>query len=129
MVPGFEPAGVLPGIRLASEALRPWGIGAQDDAEEPLPPAYFQAPADWSTDGRFIAFTSTGFAQIENERQGDVWLVDMARQRKMVPLLNTPFHEANPPSLPMGAGWPLRPTNQGGQSFTFRLSRVAIPQG
>jgi Tol biopolymer transport system component/DNA-binding winged helix-turn-helix (wHTH) protein len=77
------------------------GIGERD-AEEALPPAYFQAPADWSPDGRFIAFTNSGFAQIENELQGDVWMVDMARQRKVVPLLNTPFHEANPAFSPDG---------------------------
>jgi len=77
------------------------GTGEQD-AEEALPPSYFQVPEDWSPDGRFIAFTNTGFAQIENELQGDVSLVDMARQRKVIPLLHSPFHEANAAFSPDG---------------------------
>jgi len=42
-------------------------------------------------DGRFIAFTNTGFAQVENERQGDVLLVDMARERKVIPDSSSQF--------------------------------------
>ena len=67
----------------------------EKDTEEALPAADFQGPADWSADGRFIAFGNTGFPRSANETQGDVWVFDMARGRKPVPLLNTPFHEAN----------------------------------
>ena len=90
----------------------------EKDVEESLPPAYFQAPADWSSDGRFITFTNTGFSQIENERQGDVWLMDMARQRRVVPLLSTPFHEANPAFSPNGR-WLAFTSNESGRAELY----------
>jgi Tol biopolymer transport system component len=77
------------------------GLGAKD-AEEAMPAADFQAPADWSPDGRFVAYVNTGFPRLANETQGDVWAFDLARGRKPVPLLNTRFHEANPAFSPDG---------------------------
>ncbi|MCU1272574.1 MAG: serine/threonine protein kinase, partial [Bryobacterales bacterium] len=76
------------------------GIGEMD-ADEPLPEDYFQTPSDWSRDGRFIAVTNTGFA-INNELNGDVWLIDMARDRKVIHLIKTPFHEGSPAFSPDG---------------------------
>jgi eukaryotic-like serine/threonine-protein kinase len=63
---------------------------------------YFQTPTDWSKDGRFIAFSSTTFSQVNSELKGDVWLVDMARGRKVIHLIRTPFHETNPAFSPDG---------------------------
>ena len=77
------------------------GIGEMD-ADEPIPEGYFQTPTDWSHDGRFIAFGNTTFSQIDNELMGDVWLVDMARDRKVIHLISTPFHEANAAFSPDG---------------------------
>ena len=57
--------------------------------------------SDWSMDGRFIAFTNSSSA-INNELIGDVWLIDMARGRKVIRLISTPFHEANPTFSPGG---------------------------
>jgi Tol biopolymer transport system component len=48
------------------------------DADEAIPDGYFQTPADWSHDGRFIAFGNTTFSQIDNELKGDIWLVELA---------------------------------------------------
>jgi eukaryotic-like serine/threonine-protein kinase len=93
------------------------GIGDKD-AEEALPPAYFQIPTDWSHDGRFIAFGNTAFTQVANEQQGDVWLIDLARQRKVVHLLNTPFHEANAVFSPDGK-WLAFTSNESGQSEVY----------
>lgn len=76
------------------------GLGEQD-ADEQLPEDYFQSVSDWSRDGRFIAFTNSGSA-IDNELKGDVWLIDMARGRKVIHLISTPFHEANPAFSPDG---------------------------
>lgn len=70
------------------------GIG-EGDADEPLPEGYFQVPGDWSRDGRFIAFTNTGVAQIDNELKGDVSLIDMARNRKVIPLIIQKYCNAN----------------------------------
>jgi Tol biopolymer transport system component len=77
------------------------GLGAKGPEEE-MPAADFQMPTDWSPDGRFVAFVNTGFPRTANEAQGDVWLLDMIRGRKPVPLLNTKFHEANPAFSPDG---------------------------
>jgi serine/threonine-protein kinase len=77
------------------------GIGENDPLEQ-LPEGFFQIPTDWSSDGRFIAFTNTSFGQIESELRGDVWLIDMARGRKIIPLISTPFHESNPAFSPDG---------------------------
>lgn len=68
------------------------GIGEADPIE-PLPEADYQVPTDWSPDGRFLAFTNTAFTASPKEMKGDVWLIDMARGRKIIPLIRTPFHE------------------------------------
>jgi DNA-binding winged helix-turn-helix (wHTH) protein len=75
------------------------GLGERD-ADEPLPPEYFQDPTDWSRDGRFIAWTNTSFAQMQNEMQGQVWLTDMARNRRAVRLSGTSNHEDSPAFSP-----------------------------
>jgi eukaryotic-like serine/threonine-protein kinase len=89
------------------------GLG-EKDTEEALPAADFQGPADWSADGRFIAFGNTGFPRSANETQGDVWVFDMARGRKPVPLLNTLFHEANAAFSPDGK-WLAFTSNESGR--------------
>src|SRR5207248_633175 len=65
------------------------------DAEEraTTPGADFQIPLDWSSDGRFIAFMNTGNPRFANEQQSDVSVIDMAQGKKIVPLLNSRFHE------------------------------------
>ena len=77
------------------------GLSAAD-LEEAMPAADFQAPTDWSSDGRFVAFMNTGIPRLANEQQSDVWLLDIARGRKLVPLLKTRFHEAHPAFSPDG---------------------------
>ena len=70
------------------------GLGEQDQ-EEALPPAPFQIPTDWSSDGRFIAYTNTAFPMIENDLAGDVWLIDLKNKRKVIPLLNSEARESS----------------------------------
>ena len=93
------------------------GLGDKD-VEETLPAADFQAPADWSPDGRFVAYVNTGFPRLANETQGDVWVFDLARSRKPVPLLNTPFHEANPAFSPDGK-WLAFTSNESGRPEVY----------
>jgi Tol biopolymer transport system component len=93
------------------------GVGEKDQ-EEALPPGDFQLPTDWSPDGRFVNFTNTGFPRFANETQSDVWLVDLAHDRKLVPLLNTPFHEANASFSPDGK-WVAFTSNESGQSEVY----------
>jgi Tol biopolymer transport system component/DNA-binding winged helix-turn-helix (wHTH) protein len=77
------------------------GLG-QNDAEEAMPAVDFQLPTDWSPDGRFVVFMNTGAPRLENEQQSDVWLLDLARGRKLIPLLKTRFHETNATFSPDG---------------------------
>src|SRR5262249_37305592 len=52
------------------------GLG-EKETPEVMPAAEFQMPTDWSPDGRFVAFTNTGFPRFANETQGDVWVFDL----------------------------------------------------
>ena len=88
------------------------------DAEETMPAADFQVPADWSPDGRFIAYVNTGFPRLANDTQGDVWVFDLARDRKPIPLLNTRFHEANPAFSPDGK-WLAFTSNESGRPEVY----------
>ncbi len=90
----------------------------ENDADEALPEDYFQWPCDWSPDGRFLAFTNTGIAQIDSELKGDVWLIDMERGRKVIPLIQTPFHEAEPAFSPDGR-WLAFISNESGQAEVY----------
>jgi dipeptidyl aminopeptidase/acylaminoacyl peptidase len=49
-----------------------------------------------------------------NETQGDVWVFDLARGGKPIPLLNTPFHEANAAFSPDGK-WLAFTSNESGR--------------
>jgi Tol biopolymer transport system component len=93
------------------------GLGEQD-IDQPLPEGYFQVPRDWSNDGRFLAFTNTGVAQMEHGLKGDVWLIDMARNRKVIHLINTPFHEDNAAFSPDG-GWLAFTSDESGRSEVY----------
>jgi Tol biopolymer transport system component len=90
----------------------------QNDTEEAMPAVDFEMPTDWSPDGRFLAFVNTGFPRLENEQQSDVWLLDLARGRKLVPLLNTRFHESNPAFSPDGK-WLAFTSNESGRAELY----------
>lgn len=72
------------------------------DKEETLPSTGFQIPLDWSSDGRFVLFATSGFPTRALESQGDIYIVDMQRGRKTIPLLNTRFHEGQAAFSPDG---------------------------
>ena len=88
------------------------------DTDDPLTDSFFQIANDWSPDGRFVAFTNTGVAQFENESNGDVFLIDLFRNRRLVPLISTPFHEANPAFSPDGH-WLAYMSNESGQAEVY----------
>jgi Tol biopolymer transport system component/DNA-binding winged helix-turn-helix (wHTH) protein len=93
------------------------GLG-QHDPEEAAPEDGFQMPTDWSPDGRFLAFVNSAFARLANDQQGDVWLLDMARGRKRIPLLNTRFHESTPVFSPDGK-WLAFTSNESGRAEVY----------
>jgi len=99
------------------------GLGAQD-ADEQLPEDYLQVVSDWSLDGRSIAFTNSSSA-INNELKGDVWLIDMARGRKVIRLISTPFHEANPTFSPDGR-WLAFTSDESGRTELYIQAFAAV---
>jgi Tol biopolymer transport system component/DNA-binding winged helix-turn-helix (wHTH) protein len=60
---------------------------------EPLPNTGFMQPTDWSPDGRFILYTNSALPAITQRFPSDVFAIDMARGRKVIPLLTTQFYE------------------------------------
>lgn len=93
--------------------------GIQDsETQEALPPDFFQIPTDWSSDGRFVAFTNTGSVQVENELQGDIRLVDLERNRRVTHLISTPFHETSPAFSPDGR-WIAFTSNESGRAEVY----------
>ena len=52
-------------------------------------------PTDWSPDGRFILYNNSARPAITRDFPSGVFAIDMARNRKVIPLLSTPFYEYN----------------------------------
>jgi eukaryotic-like serine/threonine-protein kinase len=75
-------ARVAPQLRM--KALTDRGSGEQ------FPSGPFQSPTDWSSDGRWIFFVTSG-----GEYNGEIWLASV-NNRKLMPLLQTPFDNAWP---------------------------------
>ena len=86
--------------------------------EEDIPGDGFQMPTDWSPNGRFVLFANTGVPTFANEKQSDVMVADMANGKKVTPLLDTPFHEANPIFSPDGK-WLAFTSNESGQAELY----------
>jgi DNA-binding winged helix-turn-helix (wHTH) protein/Tol biopolymer transport system component len=66
-----------------------------------LPEGYSQLPTDWSPDGRFIAMTCSPFAR-DRQQNADAYLVDLARNGELVPLLVSPRVEGGAIFAPDG---------------------------
>jgi Tol biopolymer transport system component/DNA-binding winged helix-turn-helix (wHTH) protein len=60
---------------------------------EPLPNTGFMTPTDWSPDGRFILYSNSALPAVIQRFPSDVFAIDMARGRKVIPLLNSQFFE------------------------------------
>jgi hypothetical protein len=73
---------------LAAPQLRMKTVTDRGSGEQ-FPSGPFQIPRDWSSDGRWIFFTTAG---VEN---GEIWLASV-KDRKIIPLLQTPFDSASP---------------------------------
>jgi Tol biopolymer transport system component/DNA-binding winged helix-turn-helix (wHTH) protein len=60
---------------------------------EPMPNTGLMNPTDWSSDGRFILYNNSALPAITQGVPSDVFAIDMARGRKVIPLLTTQFFE------------------------------------
>lgn len=105
------------GARDEASGLRLRGLG-EVEPEETTPAADFQIPLDWSPDGRFIAFMNVGLPRFANEQQSDISLIDLAQGRKIVPLLNSRFHESLGAFSPDGK-WFAFTSNESGTSEVY----------
>ena len=63
---------------------------------EHFPPGAFQLPRDWSSDGRWIFYSTTG-----GDVNGEIWVASTG-ERKIMPLLQTRFDSAFPILSPDG---------------------------
>jgi len=91
------------------------------EVEQKLASDGFQFPTDWTPDGRFILFTNTGQTQVENEGQSDIWAADLGQGGKLIPLIQTPFHEANASVSPDGH-WVAFTSNESGRTEMYAQS-------
>jgi DNA-binding winged helix-turn-helix (wHTH) protein/Tol biopolymer transport system component len=82
--------------------------------KEALPNTGFMAPSDWSPDGRFILYNNSALPAITQAFPSDVFAIDMFRNRKVIPLLNTPFYEYSAVFSPDGQ-WLAFLSNESGQ--------------
>jgi dipeptidyl aminopeptidase/acylaminoacyl peptidase len=76
------------------------------------------APTDWSPDGCFILYNNSALPAITQAFPSDVFAIDMARNRKVIPLLNTPFYEYNAVFSPDGK-WLAFLSNESGQAEIY----------
>ena len=76
---------------------RPAEPGGQPEA---LTPAVFQLPTDWSRDGRFILYQTTGGA---GEPGADVAVVDLTRRGAVTPILHAEAQEFDATFSPDGS--------------------------
>jgi eukaryotic-like serine/threonine-protein kinase len=86
--------------------------------KEPLPDTGFMVPTDWSLDGRFILYNNSALPAITHDFPSDVFALDMSRSRKVISLLNTPFHESNAVFSPDGK-WLAFLSNESGQAEVY----------
>src|SRR4029077_6727880 len=66
-------------------------------------------PVDWSRDGKFVVYESTG-----STTGNDIWLLPMEGDHKPVPYLQTPFNEGDAQFSPDGR-WMAYASNESGQ--------------
>jgi dipeptidyl aminopeptidase/acylaminoacyl peptidase len=78
------------------------GVVPEDLPRKGVPEGSFQLPTDWSPDGRFIAATSYSYNQTGRQQNADVYLVDLARENELVPLLIRTRHESGAVFSPDG---------------------------
>jgi eukaryotic-like serine/threonine-protein kinase len=90
----------------------------ENDVEEAMAGGDFQMPTDWSPDGRFIVFVNTAAARLSSDVQSDVFLIDLAQGRKVIPILSTRFHEANAAFSPDGK-WLTFTSNESGRAEVY----------
>lgn len=91
-----------------------WQAVDDGSPEEALPESPYMQPSSWSPDGRFILYNDNGLPAATNGGRSDIMAVNLLKGRKLVPLIKTPFHEANGTFSPDGR-WVAFTSNESGQ--------------
>jgi Tol biopolymer transport system component/DNA-binding winged helix-turn-helix (wHTH) protein len=86
--------------------------------KEALPDTGFMAATDWSLDGRFILYNNSALPAVTQAFPSDVFAIDMARNRKVIPLLTTRFFEYNAVFSPDGK-WLAFVSNESGKAEVY----------
>ncbi len=73
-----------------------------------------KAAAEWSPDGRYFGYTSTG----DPKTKSDIWLLPMTGDRTPIPFLHTEFNELSPTFSPDGR-WVVYQTDETGKSEIY----------
>jgi Tol biopolymer transport system component/DNA-binding winged helix-turn-helix (wHTH) protein len=95
------------------------GLGVDDPENLPVLRESFQVPASWSPDGRFLAYTTTGFVRFANEQQSDLFVIDLeSPKRPSNPLAQSPFNESAGAFSPDGL-WMAFTSNESGQEEIY----------
>ncbi|MBY0506560.1 MAG: winged helix-turn-helix domain-containing protein [Bryobacteraceae bacterium] len=95
-----------------------WQAVDDGSPEEALPESAYMQPSSWSPDGRFILYNDDGLPAATNGGQSDIFAVDLKRGPKLVPLIKTPFHEANGAFSPDGR-WIAFTSNESGRTEIY----------
>jgi eukaryotic-like serine/threonine-protein kinase len=85
---------------------------------EPMPLTGLMSPTDWSRDGRFILYSNSALPAITQRFPSDVFAIDMARGRKVIPLLTTQFFESGARLSPDGK-WLAFLSDESGQDEIY----------
>ena len=86
--------------------------------KEPMPDTGMANPTDWSQDGRFVLYNNSTLPAVTQGFPSDVFAIDMARNRKVIPLLSTPFYEYNAVFSPDGQ-WLAFLSNESGKAEIY----------
>jgi Tol biopolymer transport system component len=100
---------VFQGNRAGSAMLREQGVSGATNEEMFLASPRAMWPSDWSSDGRYIAFTSAG-----NAGANEVWALPLFGDRKPFAVIETPSNGSNGVFSPNGR-WIAYQANENGR--------------
>jgi len=84
--------------------------------EEPLvSDATVKQPSSWSSDGRYLAYTSTDYT---GKNKDDIWIVPLSGDRKSFPFIRTQFNE-NAPSFSPDGHWIAYSSDESGRNEVY----------
>ena len=123
--PVWSPDGKRVAVARADGAPPKLSVRSMDEnaPDELVAPAPFQAPSDWSPDGHFIAYQTSGSLGAPG---ADVFVADLAHGRRLVPLVRSSAQELGARFSPDG-NWLAYLSDQGGRAEAYVQAFQATP--